>query len=293
MSSTRTYKITTFPNVRTTLGTPEQLTLQQLADKLTGTPRVNADKLAAECFVPGHFTDNTRSKKNLQSASCLIYDFDGANHAALTDSELLSIVETLQSMAVSYVLYSTYSNGLRVVFPLAADIAPADYAALYDSVAEHFRVQPDKTGRQAERLHFVPSVPSESAIARFSFEKRLDCELLSRDAFFPAPTPEHKGAFSGLKLSKLRVGTVDTLDSFTRALATTASKQEDLNRYSFGLAKAAAQRGEDKQAFAIQLWTAAEAGLKQNANPVENWKLALDTCERAVEQAWSKVELER
>lgn len=286
----RTYKITTFADARTTSGEQFELTLEQLAAKLTAVPRVNADRLSGEAFVPGWFDNASRASGSaFHAACCLVLDFDGAEHKALSDSELLSVVETLQTLNVTYVLYTTYRFGLRVVFPLSEDVSAKQYAELFDNVAQRFEVRPDKGARGASRLNFLPQVGRESDVERFTAEAQVTRPLM--DSGLTGGRVE--STFSGLKLSKVRVGSVDTLEALTAALATSTSKQEDLNRYVFGLAKAAAQRGQDKQAFADALWPAAQAGLQRNQNPVESWQLALNTCERAIKQAYEKHAEER
>lgn len=284
----RTFKITTFPNVWAETGTPEELTLEDLAARLTSNPSVCLDKRTGACFVPGHFTDNRRSKANFSSVSCLVFDFDGEDHAALTDAELLSVIETTQSLGVAFILHTTYSFCLRVVFPLAADVDMAAYRSLYETTARRYKLQPDEAAFGASRLNFLPQVPRDEDLPRFA----ADCDL-SRPLLGPAgPTSAARtgtiGVFSALKLAKVRVGAVDTLAALTEVLATSTAKQEDLNRYVFALAKSAAARGQDQQEFAAALWPAAEAGLSRNANPVENWNLAVSTCERAVTQAYRK-----
>ncbi len=283
------YKLTRFDNVRTTVGSPLELSIGNLADLLTADPLVNGgSKLDAPAFTPGWFVDNQRNKKSFQTASCLVLDVDGPDHGALSDSQLLSVLEFLKNQQYVYVLYTTFNAGLRIVYPLAEEISAQQYTELYDQISETCPVAVDKTGRSAERVHFLPQVPDNMAKARHIAEFCSDGRLLSSGRGTTSAKPS--SMFAGLKLSDVRLSkAVLTLDELTEALAVSTSKQEDLNKFCFSLACDAARRSEDKQPFALQLWSAAEDGLQRNATPVENWRLALDTVERAVEQAYTKI----
>lgn len=284
---TRTFCITQFPNVRTTVGDRLDLSISDLAALLTAAPLVNtSDKTNAPCFTAGTFTENTRNKANFERASCLCLDFDGANHGALSDGELLGILETLNDSGVSYVVYTTYNTGLRVVLPLAEDVSNAQYTALYDCVARWFDTQPDKTGRTAERLHFLPQVPSEDAAARHMSEFVSATALLSLSVLAPARA-DH--VFAEVHLSSVKVGTQKRCESFEdleRLLAASPAKQEDLNRYVFALASSFAKLGTSQEEFTKRVAPHAEAGLRANAVPVKDWSLAENTVIRAVADAY-------
>lgn len=290
----RTFKITTFAGVTCTTGTPEELTLEQLAARLTSPPTVRENRLSGDAWVPGWFENNQRLKKCFDQASCLVYDFDGAEHKALSAAEMLSVVTALQSLRVVYVLHTTYRGGLRVVLPLAQDVSDEMYKQLFDRTALSFGTcKPDIHARGAERLNFLPQVPDALSAAEHISEAQLSGELLGSVVLASSRSAPAVGGsiFSDVKLAKVRVGSrgaVETLAELTALLAASESKQEDLNRWVFALAKSAAARGDDQQAFADALWPAAEAGLKRNSNPVENWQLALSTCERAIKQAYEK-----
>lgn len=302
MTDTRTFDLTTYDNVRASVGTRESLTFSDLVERLTSAPLVNTgDKTTGKAFAPGHYKHDQRSKNDFEGASLLCLDFDGTNHKALEPVQLLDIIQHFENLPYAYITYTTWARGLRVVLPLAENVSSAEYTELHDQIAAGCPVKPDRTGRTAERLHFYPQVPSEEARALhetgFSLPPR---PFLSLSALRPSPTasvPASTGIFAGLKLSTVKVGptgpSVTTLEDLTRELALSESKQEDLNKYVFALARAAAIAKQDPEQFAKALWPAAEAGLAANARPVEDWNLAIRTCERATEQAYAKVEIEQ
>jgi len=284
----RTFCITQFPDVRTTTGKPFELSIGALAGILTSAPFVNtSDKTNAPCFTPGAFTENTRNKANFQRASCLCLDFDGTNHGALSDGELLSILEALNESCVSYVVYTTYNAGLRAVLPLQEDVTSVQYTALHNHVAKWFETKPDKTGRTAERLHFYPQVPSEDAAARHMSEFVNTGTLLSYKAATEPARADH--VFDALRLSNVKVGAQKRCESFAdleRLLAASPAKQEDLNRYVFALASRFAALGTTEDEFVARVAPHVEAGLGANPVPVKDWNLAEATVLRAAKDAY-------
>lgn len=297
LTNTMRFAYTRFPDTNAHHpGEGFELTLAELAEKLTCAPLINTGaKANSPAFSPGQYDNNSRQKgSQFHGASCFVADLDGQAHTGLTQQQVVDVLEFLKLNNLTYILYSSFSKDCwRLVLPLTRTVSDEEHEKLWTEVTSVFPVSIDATGKPAKRIHFLPQVSSQEAAERHQSESYLDGRLLDPDAprlqSLAKNDKQSSGVFSGLKLSQVKVGGsfVSTLEDLTQILSTTKTKQEDLNRWGYVLAKQAAHEGQDKETFGDALWAAAVTGMNQNARPVEDPELALNTARRAVEDGYA------
>lgn len=301
LTNTMRFKLTKFAHSEAVAGESVELTLSELAELLTTKPTVNTGrKEAGAAFTPGWYEGSTRAAGTpFLGASCFVLDFDGPKKGAgLSDDEIESILRFLESQDLVHILYSTYTAGrLRVVLPLSREVSSDEYKTLFDVIRKALPVAPDKSGRTALRLHFFPQVPTADAAAAHLSHAHTSGRLLDPAAPLITESAVQKPGFFSDALrgiSKVVIGEdIRDLEDLTRVLSRTSTKHDRLWMAARDLGVIAAQKGIDKQQFALDFWAAAQAGLEANPSSVENWKSALETVEAKIEWAYAKVASDR
>ncbi len=106
-------------------------------------------------------TGKTRANENADFISLAILDFDGG----ATLPEIQSGVASLNSGdGAAAVIYSTFSHTpdapkFRLVLPLASPVAATDWPDVWRRLALHFGNAPDRSAKDAARVHYLPSCP--------------------------------------------------------------------------------------------------------------------------------------
>jgi hypothetical protein len=162
--------ITVFPNRKTPKGKEQNLTWEELVDRLSG-PVVTAESLDeykamtneerteikdVGGYVGGAFVDAKRSKDGLKFRSLLVIDADHATGHDVEDFELF--YDTV------FFCHTTHSSTpenprLRWIFPLSRPVTPEEYRELTTAVVNWVGADSiDETTDQPERLMFWPSI---------------------------------------------------------------------------------------------------------------------------------------
>ena len=107
----------------------------------------------------------TRKNENAAAVSLAILDFDDGT----TQSEIEAGAARLNSGAgAAAFIYSTYSHTpeapkFRLVLPLLSPVSAGDWPDVWKRLARAFDDKPDKSAKDAARIHYLPSCPRNRA----------------------------------------------------------------------------------------------------------------------------------
>ncbi|MBU1048357.1 MAG: hypothetical protein KJ648_07095 [Candidatus Omnitrophica bacterium] len=143
-------------------------------------------------WCPCTFAGDHRLKANVEAVTVLVVDIDHqppGNYNAL-----------LEEAGITHVVHSTHSHRdddwcLRVVVPLSRPVTPTEWPRFRAAALARFRLPNDEATKDASRLFFLPSTPSDGPFLGFEEKgKVLDVdEILGAPAVAGlAPTPPSK-----------------------------------------------------------------------------------------------------
>lgn len=174
--SVRTLHISRFSGMTDTAAKPATLTWSELIDELS-TPRVSSVKdgplISFARFVPP-----VRKGENVKAVSALAYDFD---HGTTKDE----VKARMDSFPFSYLMHSTHSHKrvtennpraedrLRVIVPLACDVPPDRFPAVWNAVGAQIGISPDPAPKALSQMFYTPAIAS-TGMRYFSHAKRGD-----------------------------------------------------------------------------------------------------------------------
>lgn len=183
----------------------------------------------------------TRGNQNAQAVTLAILDFDGG--ATLPQIEVGIFALNSGDGAAAFV-YSTFShdpqNGkekYRLVLPLASPVAVSDWPEVWQRLALAFDGAPDRSAKDAARLHFLPSCPKEFARVAVALElpgAPLDVGTLPLLPLKPQKSPE-TGFFASLATSGDKYAQKAFDDEIKQLCATGSHRNDALNRSAIAL----------------------------------------------------------
>lgn len=192
----RTFKISLLSGAHTHVAHPATLDLAGLISGLTRyQARASKDGGAWSPVTWGTCTDedcehdaphSARAKTSALGVSALAFDIDHAS-----PEEMCALGAALERLGWVWILHESYTAGrYRLIIPLAADIAPADYPSSWESARSALGVEVDSSCRDLGRLFYLPArPPGETREADSGGQTLLDPATLKRvSAQAPAPS---------------------------------------------------------------------------------------------------------
>lgn len=119
-------------------------------------PRKKIGAWSPACWPPGY----TREKHTVEAVCCLVVDLDHVPPA-----ELKALLDRLAGYA--YVLHASHSDRsdgrcVRVVVQLTRPVLGSEFSGFWRAAVDQLEVPADEAAKDASRLYFLPSRPSDA-----------------------------------------------------------------------------------------------------------------------------------
>jgi hypothetical protein len=223
-------------------------------------------------WCPCTFVDDHRLKTGVEQVTVLVVDIDHQQPGNYTAK--------LEAAGVSHVVHSTHSHRdgdwcLRVVVQLSRPVTPAEWPRFRAAALARFGLPGDEATKDASRLFFLPSAPSDGPIVGYEepghpldVDEILGAPAVAGLAPTPAPKPVPAAVTSGVLNPRTGVADMDWLKSTLKRLKDPESQAlANLMLAGKPLAKeggrdAALQRLAGIMAFSLPTSTPIEAQLE-------------------------------